>query len=57
MEKELLEKAHQAASLFLSDLREINAKTGWAAVEELVLPMIQQVSIMRRILGRLSNEN
>jgi len=53
-ERERLEKAHQAAQLLLSDIREIHAKTDSVAMEELIFPHIEPVANLRRLLGRLA---
>ena len=55
-ERERLEKAHDAAQLLLSDIREIHAKTGCVAVEELMFPHIEQVANISRLLGRLGSQ-
>ena len=53
-EQERLVKAHQAAQLLLGDVREIHGKTDSVAVEELMLPTIEQVANISRLLGRLA---
>ena len=52
--KERIAKAHQTAQLLLRELQEIHNKTDCVAVEELMVPAIQQVSGISRLLGRLS---
>ena len=55
-EKERLEKAHHAAQLLLSDVREIHAKTDCVAVEELIYRHIEEVANISRMLGRLATQ-
>ena len=55
-ERERLEKAHQAAQLLLSDIRDIHAKTDCVALEELMSNAIQQVANLSRLLGRLASQ-
>ena len=55
-ERERLEKAHHAAQLLLSDIRDIHAKTDSVAVEELMFPHIEQVADLSRLLGRLASQ-
>ena len=55
-ERERLQKAHHAAQLLLSDVREIHAKTDSVAVEELMFPHIGQVANIERMLGRLASK-
>lgn len=56
-ENERLVKAHQAAQLLLSDLREVYGKTDTVAVEELMMPAIEQISNLSRLLGRLAKQS
>jgi hypothetical protein len=55
-ELERLEKAHQAAQILLSDIREIHAKTDCVALEELIFPQIEQISKLSQLLGRLKSQ-
>jgi hypothetical protein len=55
-ENERLTKAHQTAQLLLSDLREVYSKADTVAVEELMMPAIEQVSNLSRLLGRLAKQ-
>jgi hypothetical protein len=55
IELERLGKAHQAAQLLLSDIRDIHAKTDCMALEELMCPQIEQVANLSRMLGRLAS--
>lgn len=55
-ERERLEKAHQAAQLLLSDVREILSKTDSMALEELMVAAIEQVASISRLLGRLAEQ-
>ena len=55
-ERERLEKAHHAAQLLLSDVRDIHAKTDCVAVEELMFLHIEQVANISRLLGRLASQ-
>ena len=53
-ERERLEKAHHAAQLLLSDIREIYAKTDSVIMEELIFLHIDQIANIKRMLGRLA---
>ena len=55
-ERERLEKAHHAAQLLLSDIREIHAKTDSVAMEELIFLHIEPVANISRLLGRLASQ-
>ena len=57
MELERLTKAHQTTQLLLSDLREIHAKTDSVALEALMVPAIEQIASLCRLLGRLSKQS
>jgi hypothetical protein len=56
IERERIVKAHQAASLLLADLREIQAKTDSVALEELMLEAIEHVAKLSRKLGRIAEQ-
>jgi len=55
-ERERIVKAHQAAALLLADLREVQAKTDFIALEELMLDSIDQVAKISRRLGRIAEQ-
>ena len=55
-ERERLEKAHHAAQLLLSDIREIHAKTDCVVMEELIFLHIEPVANLSRLLGRLASQ-
>jgi hypothetical protein len=55
-ERERLEKAHHAAQLLLSDVRDIHAKTDSLALEELMFLHIEHVANISRLLGRLASQ-
>ena len=55
-EKERLVKAHHSAQILLADVREIHAKTGWVAMEELMFLHIEPVANLSRLLGRLASQ-
>ena len=55
-ERERLEKAHHAAQLLLSDVRDIHAKTDSVAMEELMFLHIEPVANLSRLLGRLASQ-
>ncbi len=54
MEQERLTKAHQAAQLLASDLREAHAKTNNVAAEIVLFDMIADVERISQRLGRLA---
>ena len=56
MERERIVKSHQAASLLLADLREVQAKTDSVALEEMILDSIEQVAKLSRRLGRIAEQ-
>jgi len=56
-EKERLLKASQTIGFLTGDLREIVAKTDSTALEELVIPMLEKIVKIRRVLNRLAEEN
>jgi hypothetical protein len=55
-ERERLEKAHHAAQLLLSDVRDIHAKTDSVALEELMFLHIEPVANLSLLLGRLATQ-
>ncbi|HBO43636.1 MAG TPA: hypothetical protein DD670_06840 [Planctomycetaceae bacterium] len=55
MQRESLQKAHHAAQLLLADLQEVY-QTSSVALEVLAGEMIEQVSRISSILGRLAVE-
>lgn len=55
MQRESLQKAHHAAQLLLADLQEVY-QTSSVALEVLAGEMIEQVSRISTILGRLAAE-
>ncbi len=54
-QRETLQKAHHAAQLLLADLQEVHQTCG-VALEILTGEMIEQVSRIRTVLGRLTEE-
>jgi hypothetical protein len=55
-ERERLTKAHQAAQLLLSDVKEVYSKASSVALEELMMGTIDQIANITRLLGRLSEQ-